>query len=235
MRAELTAGVRVGLHRYSFPRGAPARVLLDFRNSIYDYPGKVLWSRIRVHPDGTVTGFRETRGWAPAASSISPCASRAPWSAMSCSDRDEAIPYNGFRQPGRTPRRPRPGPGPPLEAAFDFGELAGPLLVKVAISSVDEAGAIANLESEGGDFDFDGVRAATRAPWEEALDVVQIEAAPEMRTTLYTALYHALIAPSVMATPMAAGAGRTSRSTRPTSPSTRPSRCGTPSAPSIRC
>src|SRR5690349_10557924 len=29
VRAELTAGVRVGLHRYSFPRSAPARILLD--------------------------------------------------------------------------------------------------------------------------------------------------------------------------------------------------------------
>ena len=25
----------------------------------------MLWSRIRVRPDGTVTGYRETRGWAP--------------------------------------------------------------------------------------------------------------------------------------------------------------------------
>ena len=41
--------------------------------------------------------------------------------------------------------------------------LDGPLLVKVAISSVDEAGAIANLESEGEGFDFDAQRAATRA------------------------------------------------------------------------
>lgn len=66
VRAELTAGTRVGMHRYSFPAGQPAHVLLDFRRSIYDYPGKVLWSRIRVRPDGVVTGFRETRGWAPA-------------------------------------------------------------------------------------------------------------------------------------------------------------------------
>ena len=65
MRAELTATTRVGLHRYTFPEGKPAHVLVDLRSSIYDYPGKVLWSRIRVRPDGTVTGFRETRGWAP--------------------------------------------------------------------------------------------------------------------------------------------------------------------------
>src|SRR5215470_7687548 len=65
VRAELTATARVGLHRYTFPADKPAHLLIDLRSSIYDYPGKVLWSRIRIHPDGTVTGYRETRGWAP--------------------------------------------------------------------------------------------------------------------------------------------------------------------------
>jgi predicted alpha-1,2-mannosidase len=197
VRAELTAGVRVGLHRYSFPRGAPARILLDLRHSIYDYPGKVLWSRIRVHPDGTVTGFRETRGWAPGRQQYFAMRFSKPMVGHQLRDRDQEIPYNGFRQPGRTPDDRAQVQGRQLQAAFDFGEIAGPLLVRVAISSVDEAGAIANLESEGGGFDFDGARAAARAAWEEALNVVQIEAEPELRTSLYTALYHALIAPSV--------------------------------------
>ena len=40
----------MGLHRYTFPKGTPAHVLLDLRSSIYDYPGKVLWSRLRCDP-----------------------------------------------------------------------------------------------------------------------------------------------------------------------------------------
>ncbi|KAG9572712.1 hypothetical protein KCV01_g18964, partial [Aureobasidium melanogenum] len=44
VRAELTAGRRVGWHRYTFPKGKPAHLLLDLRPSIYDYDGKVLWS-----------------------------------------------------------------------------------------------------------------------------------------------------------------------------------------------
>ena len=42
IRAELTAGERVGVHRYTFPQGKPAHVLVDLRPSMYDYPGKVL-------------------------------------------------------------------------------------------------------------------------------------------------------------------------------------------------
>ncbi|MFN3931546.1 MAG: GH92 family glycosyl hydrolase [Brevundimonas sp.] len=197
VRAELTAGVRTGVHRYSFPAGRPARILLDLRYSIYDYPGKVLWSRIRVHPDGTVTGFRETRGWAPGRQLYFAMRFSQPVVGYEVRNREEAIPYNGFRQPGRAADDRAQIQGRALQAAFDFGELSGPLLVKVAISSVDEAGAIGNLDSEGQGFDFDARRAATRASWEEALGAVEIEAAPEMRTSLYTALYHTLIAPSV--------------------------------------
>ena len=65
VRAELTTGRRIGWHRYTFPVGKPAHLLLDLRPSIYDYPGKVLWANLRVQPDGTVTGCRTTRGWAP--------------------------------------------------------------------------------------------------------------------------------------------------------------------------
>jgi predicted alpha-1,2-mannosidase len=67
--------------------------------------------------------------------------------------------------------------------------------VRVALSGVDEAGAIANLDAEAGDFDV--VRARTESAWDEALGAVEIEAPAPMRTTLYTALYHALLAPSV--------------------------------------
>ena len=195
--AELTAGVRTGLHRYSFAEGRPARVLLDLRHSIYDYPGKVLWSRIRMHPDGTVTGFRETRGWAPGRQLYFAIRFSRPVIGYELRNREDDIPYNGFRQPGRDMTDRAQVQGRALQAAFDFGELSEPLVVRAAISSVDEAGAIANLDSEGQGFDFEAQRAATRAAWEQALGVVEIDAAPDMRASLYTALYHSLIAPSV--------------------------------------
>lgn len=48
IRAELTASARVGVHRYTFPKGTPAHVLVDLRTSLYDHPGKVQWSRLRL-------------------------------------------------------------------------------------------------------------------------------------------------------------------------------------------
>jgi len=195
VRAELTAGIRVGVHRYGFPAGKPAHLVLDLASSIYNYPGKILWSSIRLRADGTITGARETRGWAPARKLYFAMRASAPLTGHAFVNREADVPYKGFQGPGRGQPDVAQLQGRDLVARLDFGVLAAPLELKVALSSVDEDAAIANLASEPGDFD--AIRAATRAAWERALGAVEIEAAPAMRRTVYTALYHALLAPSV--------------------------------------
>ncbi|MFA9347933.1 hypothetical protein, partial [Escherichia coli] len=74
-----------------------------------------------------------------------------------------------------------------MVAQFDFGVLDRPLEVKVAISAVDEDGAIANLDSEPGDFD--AVRADTGRAWEKALGTVELEGPAPMKRMVATALY----------------------------------------------
>jgi len=199
VRAELTAGVRTGMHRYAYPKGAAAGVLMDLRSSIYNYPGKVLWSRVRVAPDGTVTGFRQTRGWAPGRKLFFALRFNRKMTAHALYDREEGIPYKGFRQPGRTSADKAQLEGRALEAVFEFGPLDGPLIAKVAISAVSEDNALLNLQSEQAGFDFDALRTRTRRAWEQALSAVDISAPAPMRTSVYTALYHSLIAPGVFA------------------------------------
>jgi len=195
VRAEMAAGTRVGVQRYAFPAGQAAHLLLDLQSSLYNYPGKVLWSSIRVRPDGTITGARETRGWAPARKLFFAIRPSAPLTGHAFLNREEKVDYKGFQGPSRGADDAAQLAGRALVARLDFGKLDKPLEVKVAISSVDEAGAIANLDSEPGDFD--AIRAKTRAAWEAALGAVQLEAPAPMKRTLYTALYHSLLAPSV--------------------------------------
>jgi predicted alpha-1,2-mannosidase len=200
IRAELTAGTRVGIHRYAFPAGKEAHLLLDLRSSIYDYPGKILWSGLHLRPDGTLTGFRETRGWAPGRKLFFAMRFSAPLKNHAFLDRDDKVAYKGFQAPGRGSDALAEKLGKALEARLDFGSLKAPLEVRVALSGVDEAGAVANLEAaekEAGGAGFDAVRARTEAAWRAALGRLQIDAPAPMRTNLYTALYHALLAPSV--------------------------------------
>ena len=195
IRAELTAGARVGVHRYSFPAGKDAHLLLDLRSSLYDYPGKILWSGLHLRPDGTLTGFRETRGWAPGRKLYFAMRFSAPLKSHAFLDRDDKVAYKGFQAPGGGSDALAEKLGKALEARLDFGALTAPLEVRVALSGVDEAGAVANLDAEGAGFD--AVRARTTSEWRQALGALEIEAPAPMRTNLYTALYHSLLAPSV--------------------------------------
>ncbi|MEG1680145.1 MAG: GH92 family glycosyl hydrolase, partial [Stenotrophomonas sp.] len=199
VRAELTASARVGMHRYSFPAGKPAHVVLDLRTSMYDYPGKILWSRVRVRADGTVTGFRETRGWAPGRQLYFAMRFSQPLSGHQLHDTEQDVAYKGFPPPGeKDPTQRAQIEGRQLVAAFDVVPEAGkPLLVKVAISPVSEEGAIANLDAEAPGWDFDGMRAAAKQQWSEALGAVEAEGSADERTRFYTALYHTLLGPTL--------------------------------------
>ena len=195
VRAELTAGTRVGVHRYTFPAGKDAHVVLDLRSSLYNYPGKILWSSVRLRPDGTITGMRETRGWAPARKLYFAIRPNAPLAGHAFHNREGKIAYTGFQGPGRGRADLAQLQGQALVAALDFGRLTRPLELKVAISSVDEDGAIANLDSEPGSFD--AVAAAARTAWAQALATLEVDAPAPMKRMVSTALYHAMIAPSV--------------------------------------
>lgn len=198
VRAELTTSARVGVHRYAFPKGAEAKVLLDMRTSMYDYPGKVLWSRVRVRADGTVTGFRETRGWAPGRQVFFAMRFSRPLAGHELHNTEKDIAYKGFPPPGeKDPAQRAQIEGKQLVGTFAFGKLDAPLVVKVAISPVSEAGAIANLDAEVADFDFDGVRAQAKQEWTQALSVLDIEAPEHARRSAYTALYHTLLGPTL--------------------------------------
>lgn len=199
VRAELTASARVGMHRYTFPAGEPGHIVLDLRTSMYDYPGKISWSRLRVRPDGTVTGFRETRGWAPGRQLYFAVRFSRPLTGHQLHNTEQDIPYKGFPPPGeKDPRQRAQIEGRQLVAAFDVAPAAGqPLLVKVAISPVSEDSAIANLDAEAPGWDFDGMRASAKRQWSEALGAVEAHGTKAQRTSFYTALYHTLLGPTL--------------------------------------
>jgi len=195
VRAEMTAGTRIGVHRYTFAPGKAAHLVLDLRSSLYNYPGKVLWASLRLMPDGTLVGARETRGWAPDRKLYFAMHFSTPLAGHAFISTEKDVAYRGFQGPGRGTDAVAERSGRALVARLDFGALTCPLEVKIAISSVDEAGAVANLASEPGDFD--AVHARTTAAWRAALDVLEIAAPVAMQKSVATALYHSLLAPSV--------------------------------------
>ncbi len=199
VKAELTATERVGLHRYRFTKAGPGHVVVDLRHAIYDYDGKVLWSRLRLRPDGAVTGMRETRGWAPARQLYFAMRFSRPIKSHSFLNREQNIPYNGFKQPAHGKPDPDQREGRAMVGSLDFGDLAAgdEVLVKVSISGVSEDNALLNLDTEVAGWDFDGVKAAARASWNQALSAVEMEAPAQTKASLYSALYHTLMGPTL--------------------------------------
>ena len=198
IRAELTAGERIGVHRYTFPADKPAHVLIDTRTSMYAYPGKVLWSRLRLRADNTLTGFRETRGWAAGRQLYFAMRFSTAPSAHSFNDTEQDILYKGFAPPAESDSSARAQiEGRALVGVVDFPAATRELVVKVSISPVSEDNAIANLEAEMPDFDFDTVRRAAKKSWGEALGVFDVDAAEPMRRGFFTAVYHTLMGPSL--------------------------------------
>jgi len=198
IHAELTTSLRVGVHRYTYPSGKPAHVLVDLRSSIYNYPGKVLWSRLRIRGDGTVTGMRETRGWAPGRQLYFALRFSQPVVEHSLYNREPLpVEYRGFKTPGTNPENTQAIEGRGILAVFSFKPQAEPLVVKVALSPVSEENAIANMDAEVPGFDFDAVHAAATAAWATELARMDIKAPLDIEKNLYTALYHSMISPNL--------------------------------------
>ncbi|MBS1813405.1 MAG: GH92 family glycosyl hydrolase [Acidobacteria bacterium] len=198
IRAELTATDRVGVHRYSFHADDWQGIVLDLRSSIYNYPGKVLWSSLRIRKDDTVTGTRTTRGWAPNRHLFFAIRFSRPIVADYVANREEPAPvYKGFQTPGIGENGETFVQGRAVIGRFFFGKSTEPLIIKVALSNVSEENAIANMDAEVPGFDFDAARAQTQNQWREELGRLEFHASPAMEKNLYTALYHAMMAPSV--------------------------------------
>ena len=125
-----------------------------------------------------------------------------------------------------------------LVAVFDFGPLPqSQLNVKVAISAVSEANAIANLDAEAPVGISMRSATAAAAAWRDALGAVEIEAAEPVRKMLYTSLYHALMAPSIFMDVDGSyrGPDHEIHHARRVSRSDPRSHCGIPIARCIRC
>ena len=187
--AELTATTRTGVHRYTFNKGGDAHIILDMVHGIYNDAGKNVWTFIRVENDTLVTGFRQTSGWARTRTLCFAIAFSKPIESYGFRDDSPARVYRGFW------RR--------FDQRTNFPEAAGrnireQVTVRVAISPVSTAGAVANLLAEAPQADFDGVKQQAEKMWRSELEKVRVAMINEdQMTSFYTSLYHAFLSPTV--------------------------------------
>jgi predicted alpha-1,2-mannosidase len=180
--AELTTTDRVGFHRYTYPATDQANVILDLTHR-----DKVLDSSVQVVSPTRIEGYRRSDAWARDQVVYFVAEFSQPFTAYGLA-LDDTV-KNGNQE----------ARGANVKAFFRFDTRGGaPLLLKVAISAVDIAGARQNLAAELSHWDFNRVKLEASAAWARELGKLQISGGSEaQRKTFYTALYHTMIAPNL--------------------------------------
>jgi predicted alpha-1,2-mannosidase len=185
IHVELTATLRTGLARVTFPAGQPQTLLLAAGSDLRG----VQAAHAQIVSPTEVTGS-VTSG--PFCSFL-----RTTYTVYFDAQVSRRPASFGAWQGGALPgARSANGAGSGVYLQF-ASDADATVLLKVGLSYVSAANARANLAAETSGWDFDGVRAAAGATWNELLNHAQATGgSAQDERTFYTALYHALLAPN---------------------------------------
>jgi len=180
---ELTVSELAAIHRYHFNKDADLQNIvlnLGFTNS-----DQTTDAQVRYQSPELITGYRFSHGKANV---------QRVYFAMQFSRKIKE--YKFFKT--QSLEGDKLAKGKELAAAFSFeGKESKELLVKVAISSVSEEGALANLKTiDQYGWDFDQMHKSTHDKWNNELSKIKVTTSDaEKRSVFYTSLYHSFIAP----------------------------------------
>ncbi|OBS13554.1 sugar hydrolase [Elizabethkingia miricola] len=196
--AELTATTRVGVHRYTFPKSDQAHIILDLMAGIYNYNDKNVWTYVRVSDDKTITGYRQTNGWARTRTVYFAMKFSKPFKSYGQKNYDGKRVYNGFwRKFDQNKNFPEIA-GKQIRMYFDFDTQENEAIeVQFAISPVSQANAMENLEKETGSLSFEQVKAKAQEDWNKELNKIVIKGTEDQKVNFYTAMYHTFINPTI--------------------------------------
>ncbi len=206
IQAELTATARAGMHQYTYQQHNQGSVLLDLTHSIYNFDNKVIWSDIRAINDTTLVAYRATNGWANNRQMYFAIEFSKPFTSLDLHNLDnQRYRCNGCLDVGAKTKpstirndKIKTTAGKAIKAVVHFDNLKNnPLKIKVGISAVSKSNALENLKAEIPDWDFANVVANADKAWQHSLSKFEVSGNLSQKRQFYTALYHALQAPSI--------------------------------------
>ena len=184
--AELTATPRTGIHRYTFPKTAQPKIVVNLRHGLG--PDRVTESYVRVNGLRELVGLRRSSGWAKDQYVYFVAQFSSPISDYVLTGNDSVSLEEGFAS------------GSDVQCHLNFRSVKEQqIVVKVGLSSVSIDGARKNITSEAPAWDFDELKKAASRMWKDELGKIEVDGGSSAQmTTFYTALYHAMIAPNIM-------------------------------------
>ena len=189
VNAEMTAAVRSGMFRFTFPKTEKAFILLDMNHTLWH---TCVWSNLRVENDSTITGYKLVKGWGPERHIYFTATFSKPIADFMIYKNGKPVIYNTSRF-----RSNREAWGTNLMFTMTFATADNePVIVKTAISATSTDAAKLNMREISGKT-FDMVRTEAAEAWEEELSKYAIEGTQEQKETFYTSAYHAALCPYV--------------------------------------
>jgi predicted alpha-1,2-mannosidase len=179
---KLTASERVGFHEYNFNNAKQAHVIIDLKEGISDKATDTYIEQTDAH---TLQGYRFSKGWA---NDI-----RVYFAIVSSEPINKFDVYNE-----QTLLSEKKGKGLAIKGLISFDKTPQSLKLKVGISPVSAANALANIRAEIPGWDFQSVADAATEKWNKELSKVKIETKDlTNKKIFYTALYHTMIDPAI--------------------------------------
>jgi len=185
VKVSLTATLRTGFGVFAFPRGEAATLLFNVgRNATGVQEGE--W---RVEGDRALAGSVASGGF---------CGARNRYVLYFAAEFDRPFSSFGVWEGDRVLHGVSPVKGKQVGGFVTFdGRGGGTVRMKVGVSYVSAENARLNLRAENAGWDFEAVRAAARARWNDALSRLEARGGTEAeRRVFYTALYHSLLHPT---------------------------------------
>ncbi len=182
VNVELTATERVGIHKYTFPDKDENHVIIDLKEGNGDEAYETYLKQVN---DNTIEGYRFSKGWAK---------DQQIWFTLECNQKIEKLDlYDNTTLVEGSELK-----GTSVKGVISFSNAPEEVIIKVGISPISSANALANIKAEAPDWDFDKIANLAQAKWEEALSKIKVETTTtELKETFYTALFHTYIAPAL--------------------------------------
>jgi len=188
VKAELTATRDAGFHRYAYPAGQNALLIVDLGRAVLDR--YACGAELNIDP-----ALGEFWGWQKVCGSLTARDGGAKF--YFTAKINAKLKDFGIKDEGQMKPESLKAEGVKITAWFDFGAQDKPVLVKCGISMISAEQAKKNLNAQIPDWDFDKTLAAAEAAWKDAFAKIEIKGGTaEQRSIFYGALYHSYLMPT---------------------------------------
>lgn len=181
IKAELSSTNRVGIHKYTFSKTNEAHVIIDLKEGNGDRSYK---THLKLVDEYTIEGYRFSHGWASDQQIYFTLKSNQPIANLDV--------FNDNEQKKGTELTAEA-----VKGVITFSKVPREVILKVGISPVSCANALANIKAEVPGWNFKQVVDQAVFAWNKELGKIVVTDKDTAKLRMfYTALYHAFMAPA---------------------------------------